>query len=571
MSDERPEKSPTAQIADAAKAVDSELRKVPHLGNASQIGAVVVSLLALVVSIVSARIGCANESNSKVSASAARARDAREVIASVRAGLNVDASAVWTWPTIRTWVSRHREKLKQLADLSPRSPLDRLSGPYLAEAEGLGELWETDVGVPAVAAHAYCSGVQRHLSALERAEMEGRLTEEELREELGEELGRHARDLAPRCALVLAASNGDRAAFLASFFEPANGTQFGDDPYAALGSAWHSKALLLRFGLPLHPDLRPAVTALTLPSTAFTGCAGLIGDVRSMASPRFEVGELAFVFRSQWSKSPGRRLHCVLIGSGELGLEETPNGLEEHLVPPRDSDWLELEFTSGGDVEVTFFATSHGVPVKARVLATSIDWSTQHRLRLAWDATMLAPEDSLTLSVDDIESHGVLESRARNAVSDPRAPSFAGPAEGVAVGLRCEARLRSTVDDRTAPCFKRPDGSQRRYGYCVMEARREFRYGRSWVFVQDRPKDLDLLTSSWPACEVVPPVSAWTALQPRCRARPIGGTNCDRRLPDGRVVDFGDENRMHDDEAVGDGCAPVTCTVFAGDQPETRY
>ncbi len=570
MSEEQ-EKPPTERVAEAAKVLDSELRKVPQLGNASQIGAFGISLLALVVAIVSARIGCANESNSKLSASAARARDAREVLAGARSGLGGDASAVWGWPTIRSWVSKHRQRLEQLGEASPRSPLDLLSGRYLAEAEALGELWEAEVGVAQPAAFSFCSTVQRHLLSIERAEAEGRVTPAELREELGEELKRYAADIAPRCALVLAASNGDRAAFLSGFFTPAPGKQISEDPYSALGANWRSKDLLLRFGVLMHPGLRPAASTLNLPQTAFTGCDGWIGDVRATASPRFEVGELSFVFRSNWSTAPGKRLLCVLIGASEIGLAETASGLEERPVPPRDSDWIELEFTATGDVEATFFASSHGIPIRARVLAKSVDWSAQHRLRLAWDASVLAPEESLILGLDEIESRGAVEARAKNSVTDPRAPAFVGAAEGTEVGLRCEARLRSAVDDRTAPCFRRPDGSQRRYAFCDMRARREYRYGRSWIFVLDRPQNLDLLTSGWPGCEVVAPVRAWTALQPRCRARPVGGSDCNRRLPDGRVVDFGDENRMHDDEAVGEGCTAVTCSVFAGDQPETRY
>lgn len=103
-----------------------------------------------------------------------------------------------------------------------------------------------------------------------------------------------------------------------------------------------------------------------------------------------------------------------------------------------------------------------------------------------------------------------------------------------------------------------------------MPARREFRFGESWIFIDHRPAGLDLLVSGWPGCEVAERQdSEWTSLVPRCRARPVGGTDCNRRTPDGGAVDFGDENRMHAEEAVGSGCETVMCGVFGGDTPES--
>lgn len=546
------------------------LAQRPALGSFAQLGSFFVAVGACILSGFALKVGCANEANSKLSASTNRARDEREVVRDALAALRSSDSALWPWQPVRQWASRESARLAALSAKGPVVGDGTLSGNYFVEAQRLGESWARDLGEPTPAAFDYCMNVQRQIKALETALDEGRLSAKALDEQLGSELRRFAADLAPRCALTFALSAGDRAVFVAGFFFPSKGRQFSDDPFSAVGQ-WQSSRLLEKFELRKHPAQRPALAALNIPRAAFSGCNGLLNTLEAAASPRLEAGQVAFHFQALWSDKPGARMPCLLLGATEVALVDTGTGLREQLVPPREGDWLLLEFSADGDAEATFYAAAHGLPVRARVDHQKIDWRVGHTFRLSWDATKLNADQALVLTVDDAAEGGQVEASPRFAVTDPRAPLFAGPVTAEPVSLQCEARfVAKNASDPVPQCFRRSDGGTRRYAYCRMPARREFRFGESWIFIESRPPGLDLLVGGWPGCEVVERQNAaWTALPPRCRARPVGGTDCNRRMADGRVVDFGDENRMHEEEAVGSGCEAVMCTVFAGDTPES--
>lgn len=251
----------------------------PIIGNAAQILAVVLSLVAL-------RFSCTSANNSTVTTATARARDQKDLLAAAKLALRPN-SALWSWSVLRSWASRKRAALQHLNEVGPVPRAATLSTEYLVEAERLGLAWAEELGEPKPAAFEFCKEAQRQLELVATALQEGRLDPKTLETQLGLELREFADDVAPRCALALASSAGDRVVFAAGYFLPVPDREFSEDPYLAV-PAFELAGTLPRFSLRRHPDQRPQLAALRLPREEFSGCNGLITDWRSEAAEHLD-------------------------------------------------------------------------------------------------------------------------------------------------------------------------------------------------------------------------------------------------------------------------------------------
>lgn len=566
---------PTAGAAERPESTECPAplgtRLVRWAGKNPQLVLQLVSVV-IVGALVGVPLQILNARETRQAALTRRASEERTLLQDAREALSADASHVWAWPLLKGFVHRHRDLVKALAIVGPKAGDTGLSPEFERGALALGELWYAELGEPAPPAFEYCAAVERQLLTLERAIAEDRLRVEILEPHLGGEIAKFADDVAPRCALVLARTSGDRAAFLAVYMFPVAGRELSDDPYRAVRPQWVSlKTFRPRFRS--HPDNRPALRSLDLPLSAFARCGGYISAHALQAVPAYQAGEVEFRFSPIWpSSGPGERTPCLLLGASETGFSLTNGHFEARNVPRFGADWLAIEFSAQGDVRATLFVAKHGIPISAQVQARRFDWRAPQVIRATWDVESLVPEEALTLSVGDASAYGSMEARPKHGLSDSRATAYSGSGGSrERVGFRCDVRVGQSVVDQLRragasipPCFLRQNGTARKYGRCRIPAIRERRFAETWVFAEAIPPGMEILSDT---CDVVGS-GAWEHEPIRCRMRPQGGRDCLRREPSGVLVDPGDAVSFPASEAVGTGCVPFPCVVLAGDTPE---